>query len=398
MGVVDDPAAPTPDGPADPGRPTEDGPAGSGGGGTGGGGTEGEDSDAAAPADPHRRRRWILIGVFALVGAGVVSAMFLIRLPYYLIQPGSVRPSENRIDISGAKSYENDGEVLFTTVYVDQATPALMIRAWLDDAVDVRTRAEMYPDDNRKEVQKENFVRMDLSKLTATRVALDHLGIDATYDADGSKVVATVEGGPSEGVLLPGDVITAVDGAEVGLPSSIAPELADHAPGDAVAVTVQREVDGAETEKSLQVTLGAASDDPSRPVLGIEAEPVDPRIDSPVQVTVDSGSVSGPSAGLAWTLGIIDRLTPGSLTDGRRVAVTGEILDDGTVGPIGGIEQKVAAVKRAGVDLFIYPASTPEAEQKAMRRIAGDQVELRPVANIDEAVAVLAPQGLDHPG
>lgn len=384
VGVVDDPVrsdATTPpllpeDGGAAHGAPPEDG----------------------TPADPGRRRRWVLIAVFAVVGAAIVSGLFLIRLPYYLIQPGSVRPSENRIDISGAKSYDTDGEVLFTTVYVDQATPALMIRAWLDDAVDIRTREEMYPENNRKAVQKENFVRMDLSKLTATRVALEHLGIDATYDADGALVVATVDGGPSEGVLLPGDVIIDVDGAEVGLPSSIAPELADKAPGDVVDVTVRRKVDGKVAEQSLDVTLGQASDDPSRPVLGIQAEPVDPRIDSPVQVTVDSGTVSGPSAGLAWTLGIIDRLTPGSLTDGRRVAVTGEILDDGTVGPIGGIEQKVAAVKRAGIDLFIYPASTPEAEQKAMRRIAGDQVELRPVADIDEAVAVLAPDGLRHPG
>ena len=117
-----------------------------------------------------------------------------------------------------------------------------------------------------------------------------------------------------------------------------------------------------------------------------------------MQVVVDSGTVSGPSAGLAWTLGIIDRLTPGSITDGRRVAVTGEILDDGTVGPIGGVEQKVAAVRRAGIDLFIYPASTPEGEQEAMRRIAGDDVELRPVATIDEAVAVLVPDGLGRPG
>ena len=107
--------------------------------------------------------------------------------------------------------------------------------------------------------------------------------------------------------------------------------------------------------------------------------------------------MSGPSAGLAWTLAIIDRLTPGSLTDGRRIAVTGEILDDGTVGPIGGIAQKVAAVKRAGIDVFMYPASTPEDEQRAMRRIAGDDVELWPVANIDEAVERLAPDGLPPP-
>ena len=96
---------------------------------------------------------------------------------------------------------------------------------------------------------------------------------------------------------------------------------------------------------------------------------------------IDSGEVTGPSAGMAWALAVIDRLTPGSITDGREVAVTGEILADGSIGTIGGITQKVAAVKRAGVTLFLYPADTPEDEQREMRRIAGDEVELRPVAD-----------------
>ena len=355
--------------------------------------------DSVVPAGPAtRRRRWIIVGVFALLGAGIVAAMFLIRLPYYLISPGSVRPSETRVEVVGAKSYENDGEVLFTTVFVDQATPALMIRAWLDDAVDIRTQDEMYPDGDKKASQQQNLARMDMSKMTATLVALQRLGIDATVSAHGARVLGVAPDAPSNGVLKPNDVITEVDGVEVAMPADIAPELADHQPGQQVEVTVQRPAgDGTTVDKDLDVTLGAASDDPARPVLGIEAEAYDPTIDSPVQVTVDSGTVSGPSAGLAWTLAIIDRMTPGSITDDRRVAVTGEILSDGSVGPIGGIEQKVAAVRRAGVPMFIYPASTPEAEQKAMRVIAGDAVELRPVATLDEALDVLVPEGLKLP-
>jgi PDZ domain-containing protein len=363
--------------------------------------------DQVAPGPdrtPRSRGRWIALGVLALLGAGLVAAMFLVRLPYYLIQPGSVRPAENRIEIEGAENFVDDGEVLFTTVFIDQATPALLVRAWLDDAVEVRSREEMYPEDNRDEVQQQNRARMDLSKLTATRVALDHVGIDASYSANGARVLGLIEGGPSDGVLELDDVIVEVDGEEVAMPSDIGAQLADRSPGDEVEVVVRRDddesgaEDGADDEAVVQVTLGAASDDAQRPVLGIEVEPDSPRIESPVQVAVDSGTVSGPSAGLAWTLAIIDRLTPGSITDGRRIAVTGEILDDGTVGAVGGVRQKVAAVKRAGIELFIYPAATSEEDQAAMRRIAGDDVELRPVANVDEAVEVLAPEGLDHPG
>jgi PDZ domain-containing protein len=367
---------------------------------------EGEPDQVALGPDrtPRSRGRWIALGVLALLAAGLVAAMFLVRLPYYLIQPGSVRPAENRIEIEGAEDFVDDGEVLFTTVFIDQATPALLVRAWLDDAVEVRSREEMYPEDNRDEVQQQNRARMDLSKLTATRVALDHVGIDASYSANGARVLGLIEGGPSDGVLELDDVIVEVDGEEVAMPSDIGAQLADRSPGDEVEVVVRRDddesgaEDGADEEAVVQVTLGAASDDAQRPVLGIEVEPDSPRIESPVQVAVDSGTVSGPSAGLAWTLAIIDRLTPGSITDGRRIAVTGEILDDGTVGAVGGVRQKVAAVKRAGIELFIYPAATSEEDQAAMRRIAGDDVELRPVANVDEAVEVLAPEGLDHPG
>ncbi len=328
----------------------------------------------------------------ALVLAGMTAAAFLIELPYYLIQPGSVRAAEQRVDVEGARSYTTDGEVMFTTVYLSRATPALMVRAWLDDAVQVRTESEMYPDGDREENQRLSRQRMDLSKLTATRVALEQVGIDASYVADGARVLGVVESGPSDGVLQLDDVIVGVDGGEVAMPADIADELGDRVPGDTVDVEIER--GGAGDPKEVRIVLGESPSDSTRPVLGVEVEPANPEVDSPVSVKVDSGDVSGPSAGLAWTLAIIDRLTPGSLTGGRRIAVTGEMLDDGTVGPIGGIAQKVSAVKRAGIDVFIYPASTPEQEQREMRRIAGDDVALWPVADIGEAVDRLAPDGL----
>ncbi len=332
----------------------------------------------------------------ALVLAALTAAAFLVELPYYLVQPGSVRPAEQRVDVEGAPSYETDGEVLFTTVFLSRATPALMVRAWLDDAVEVRTEEEMYPDGDRDENQRLNRQRMDLSKLTATRVALDRVGIDAAYSAEGARVLGVVEDGPSSGVIEPDDVIVGVDGGEVALPDDIAEELGDRSPGDTVDVVVER--DGGPPTDDLQVVLGESPAEEGRPILGVEVEPANPTVDADVTVEVDSGDVSGPSAGLAWTLAIIDRLTPGSLTDGRRIAVTGEMLDDGTVGAIGGIAQKVSAVKRAGIDVFIYPAATPDDEQREMRRIAGDDVTLWPVADIDEAIELLAPDGLPAAG
>ncbi len=368
--------------------------------------TEGEgSSDPNGPdaegggtsASPRRRRRWVLWLLLGLSAIAVVAAAMFVPLPYYLVQPGSVRPAEQRIEIQGADSYETDGEVLFTTVYVNQATLALLIRAQLDDAVEIRTAEEMYPDGDRDASRQLNQQRMDLSKLTATRVALEQVGIDAAYHGDGARVLGVSPDAPSNEVLVPGDVIVEVEGAEISMPADIGTQLESHAPGDTVPVRVVRIVDGETTEVDLDVELTEVDDAPGRPVLGITADPSNPRIDSEVQVAVDSGKVSGPSAGLAWTLAIIDRLTPGSITDGERIAVTGTISDDGTVGPIGGVVQKVAAVKRAGLRTFLYPASTPEDEQEQMRRIAGDDVELIPVGTISEAVEVLVPGGLQVP-
>jgi Lon-like protease len=358
-------------------------------------------ADGEVPAEPRRlrrtrRSRWI---VALVVAAIATAAMFRVELPYYLLQPGSVRSTDSRIDIEGATVFDDDGEILFTTVLLSRATPALMVRSFLDDAIDVRSEEEVYPDGDVDGARRANVVRMDISKLVATRVALDYLGVDAELGAEGARVLGLVEGSPSEGVLQPGDVIIAVDGAEIGMPGDIAGELEDRSPGDRVPVVVVRRGEGGKpAETRLDIDLGEArGEGGTRPVLGVEVEPNNLVVESDVNVALDSGEVSGPSAGLAWALGIVDRLTPGSLTGGRRVATTGELYDDGSVNPVGGILQKLSAVKRSGIGLFLYPSGIDETLQREMRRLAGDEVELRPVSSLDEAVRVLAPAGLKLP-
>lgn len=371
-----------------------------------------------------RRRRWVWGGT-ALVVLAVIAGVLFIPTPYYLFQPGSVRPAETRIDVSGAESFETDGDVLFTTVYVSQATLATLLRGALDDAVEIRTEEEVYGPEGRDASRQANQQRMDLSKLIATKVALEYLGYPAEFTARGARVLGVAEDGGSVGKLRVGDVITSVAGQEVQLPADIQVALQGKAPGDVVDVTARRGDGETAATVNEPITLGAApvEDDsgtsttvPStsvpadaaaptttappatRPVLGISVEPADPSVESPVQVSIDSGDVTGPSAGLAWALAVVDRLTPESLTDGKDVAVTGEILSDGTVGPIGGIVQKVAAVKRAGVHTFLYPASTDDAEEAQMREVAGDELRLIPVNTLKEAVEALHPGGVHKPG
>ena len=365
------------------------------------------DAGGAEGAPTPRRRRWWLWGMAGVLVLGAVLGALFVPTPYVLIQPGAVRPAEERIEVTGAPSYDNDGDVLFTTVFVDRATLFGLLRGSLDDAIEVRTQQEVYGDRSRDETKEINRQQMDLSKLVATIEALDQLGYDASFTADGARVLDVDGDADAAGEIRPGDVIVAVDGVAVALPADLRAALGDRAPGDAVTVSVQRPVppsgesaapEGGDMEAVEVETVLSSADDDGRAVLGVNVEPWKPRVESEVDVEIDSGAVTGPSAGLAWSLAVIDALTPGSLTGERDVAVTGEITADGSVGVIGGVTQKAATVARNGVDVFLYPADTSEEEQEEMRRIAGDDVELVPVDSLAEAVEYLAPEGLPAPG
>lgn len=356
------------------------------------------EADQPGPARRRRRRLWFLaLGLVFLIGATL--GVIFVPTPYVLLEPGSVRSAEDRISVSGAETFEPDADVLFTTVLVDQATVLGLLRGAIDDAIEVHTQEEIYGTRSRDETQEMNRQQMDLSKLVAAKEALELMGYEASFTGKGARVVEVLPHSASDGVLVPGDVIVGIEGAPVTLPADLRGVLDGKVPGDPVKLSVRRSTvthgELASSEESetveLEVTLGEAADDPARGVLGIEIEPQDPAIESELDVEIDSGAVSGPSAGLAWSLGIVDLLTPGDLARGGDVAVTGEMLPDGSVGRIGGVVQKVATVKRAGVKVFLYPAATPAEEQEEMRRVAGDELELVPVATLQEAVEYLDP-------
>jgi PDZ domain-containing protein len=350
-----------------------------------------------------------------VLAVGAVLGAFFVPTPYVLLEPGSVRPAEDRVTIQGAPVYEDDTDVLFTTVFVKRATLTGLLRSRVDDAIEVRTQEEVYGSGGREENRRVNQQAMDLSKLVAAKEALEFVGYDADYSGDGALVTSVVEDAPAQGVIEPGDVIVSLDGSPVSLPADLRPVLSTRAPGDVVTVGVRRpapvDTSPSGTEAAagagepgdaieVEVALGEAPDEPGRAVLGVAVQPSHPSVASDVQVEIDSGAVTGPSAGLAWALAVIDRLTPGPLVD-EDVAVTGEILDNGRVGVIGGIAQKVATVRRNGVHTFLYPKDTPAEEVERMREFAGDEVDLVPVGTLAEAVEHLAPEGVvapDAPG
>lgn len=362
--------------------------------------------DGGAPVEGRARRwPWVVSGGFGLLVLAIVGSLF-IPTPYYRLSPGSVRTTESLISIEGAPTFPDDvGDIGYTTISLGDATVFELVTGWLDPDVEILTEDEAYPDTTPSESRERNLAAMASSKDVATVVALEAVGLDVAYEGTGAQIVEAVEGAPAaDAGLERGDTIVAVDGDAVSTAEDVGAALEGLAPGDEVAVTYEPWVDHGDggpapaaaepaEARTVALTLGAREDDPSAPFLGVATQTRDLSFDLPVVVTIDTGDVGGPSAGLAFTLGMVDLLTPGDLTGGRKVATTGTIRLDGSVGEIGGIEQKAAAVRDAGVEVFLVPL----AEQEAAAAAAGSGVEVVGVATLDDALVALADRGGDVP-
>ena len=190
-------------------------------------------------------------------------------------------------------------------------------------------------------------------------------------------------------MLDPGDRILEAEGQPIDGVEDLSQILDGLLPGDVVSMRIDRPEQG---ELDVEVELTVAPTDPDRTIVGFY--PFDTRsIELPFELDIDTGSIGGPSAGLAFALTLIDELTDGELTGGGRVAVTGTINLDGTVGAIGGLRQKASAVAQTGVDVFLVPTSQGEADIEAAREAAGGRVEIVPVATLEEAIDALAARG-----
>jgi PDZ domain-containing protein len=287
-------------------------------------------------------------------------------------------------------SYLPKSSVAFTTVSTADATLLDAFRGWLDDDVDVVPTKALRGDRSRSESLRYNAQLMDTSKLTAETVALRRLGQPVTIVTSGTVVRAMAKDSPAAKSLRLDDVIVAVDKEPVDHFDELRSLLQTGGPGATHSLTVERPA-GSTTRIEVPITTIAAPDDPTRAVIGIQPEEriVDFRF--PFQLDIDSGAVGGPSAGLAFTLAVLDVLTPGELTGGHRIAVTGTMDFDGTVGPVGGGHQKAIAVRDAGYEAFLVPTDEYEVVQEAV----GHDLKVIAVDTLQEALDALKSLGGD---
>ncbi len=300
--------------------------------------------------------------------------------------PGTAIATSGRVEADGIEVFDPDGEILLLTVAIDSDLNVLdWVRSSVDDAIELRSRASVYGDRSDAEQRRHNRHLMDGSKDAATIVALEHLGVDAA-DFTGVLFVETVAGAPADGLLEASDVILAINGEPVTTVESLREVLAELAPGDTVVVTAES-LDTGE-RRDVELTLDAHPDHGGS-FIGLSGitERVE-RSPLPFDVNIASGAVGGPSAGLAFALVMLDVLTPGELTGGKRIAVTGSIRLDGSVGDVGGVAQKAVAARDAGAQMIIVPEASVD---KALSG-AGD-VPVVGVATLDEALQALEGAG-----
>ncbi|MET7302410.1 PDZ domain-containing protein [Embleya sp. NPDC005575] len=333
-------------------------------------------------------RRTATLVVSGLLLLALACAVLFAPVPYAELSPG---PTYNTlgdeggkpvIEVSGHETYPTSGHLNMTTVSVTNKSydmPLLdALAGWVKGDADVVLKKSLYPDDkSAAEVERENAEEFSSSQEHAKVAAFAALGIPIEKQV----IVATVaKDAPALGKLHAGDIILAVDGKPITKTEEVAAAITKHRAGESVTLTVDP-ADARGTRRDVQVVTGKAEDD-GRALVGITPG-ILPKF--PFKVEIHLEDVGGPSAGMMFALGIVDKLSPGDLTGGKFVAGTGTIDDEGKVGAIGGIQMKTIGARRQGAKYFL----TPKANCAAAAQTKPGGLTLVQVETLDDALKAL---------
>ncbi|MDQ6875783.1 MAG: PDZ domain-containing protein [Actinomycetota bacterium] len=327
-----------------------------------------------------RRGATLMLGAVLLVVFAIAVASM--PVPYVVLGPGPTVNTVGTLDgkpvinITGRPRSVSAGHLNLMTVSVGDRIDLLTgVRAWFNRDYAVVPREEIYPPDRTvKQVDAQNSADFRSSEDSAEVAALHQLGIPQQVF-----VTKVAPGAAATGKLAAGDVLLAVDGVAAASVTELTGLIRKHHPGDQVAVRYVR----AGHPATATIRAGAVPGDLTRAMLGIQ---VDQRPAPPLHISFDINDIGGPSGGLMFALAIVDLLTPADLTGGMFIAGTGTIDGTGTVGPIGGIHQKLVAAKRAGAVVFLTPAANcAEASQ-----LIPHGLRLVKVTTLRDALAALA--------
>lgn len=347
------------------------------------------ESDAPS-AQIQRRSRvagWLMLAFTAVL----ILGLSFFPAPYVIDKAGptydtlgSVKIDDTSLDmilISGTDTFESSGELLMTTVTRlgnPETLPGWLevVQGWVDPSrsvipVDVAFPPGTSLEDSRRAAQLD----MDNSQQDAVAAALDHVGIPFASSLVVSKAL---EGGPSEGVLLPGDIIRSANGSEVNSVAELRQVIAESGATRPVKISVSRDQQRLDIEVIPRMSEGLEK----VPMIGIL---ISRSYDFPIEVEIALENVGGPSAGLMFTLGIVEKLTENEITRGQIVAGTGTINAEGEIGPVGGIRHKMLGAKQDGAVWFL----APEGNCPDLIGFIPDNLQVVPVSSVSGAIRAL---------
>ena len=312
------------------------------------------------PTDPMQLSRRYVTRLVAAIGLIALTCVaMLIPVPYVTLKPGPVFDTLGDFDGEpmftfgkGVKTYPTSGTLDFTTVSVTRNDASLrfgeLLRAYFSDDTAVAPRSLVYPEgETAKQSSQQSAAQLDSSKDASKVAALRAAGFEV---GEAAVVVDVLKDGAAHGKLKPQDLVVAVDGKKMTSNEAVIKQVGTHKPGEDVTLTVRR--DG--KNRDVVITTRPDAKEPAVPRVGVS---VGTAYDFPFKLDNNVGrQIGGPSAGTMFALAIYDRLTPGALTGGLKVAGTGEISPDGLVGAIGGVGQKIAGAHQHGAKIFLVPA------------------------------------------
>ena len=363
-------------------------------------------------AEWHDERRRLVIAVPMITVAWTVLltiiAMATFRISRWELAPGEAMAVSPRISFSAAKGetapkrYPARDGIRFVTAFGGQLSALDAVLGWIDPHVQVDTYKEHFGQQTPSTSRHIGFQSMFGAKQVAEYVAMTKLGLPAKFE-EGlvivNELVCDKAPKPKSAckVLEVGDTIVQLNGSDTPTLTALAAAMKGRTVGETVTLTVApygNEPDDKKSWKKRDVELMANPEDAAKTIIGFV--PADTRtVDLPFEVAITTTDIGGPSAGLAFTLALLDDLTPGNLMGKGRVAATGTMSPEGIIGAIGALPQKAVAVRDAGATLFLVPAGQSNDEIARARKAAGAGVRIVQVATLDEALAVLRQNGGD---
>jgi len=382
-------------------------------------------TEPSEPSEPTRKHiRWRVISAVGIVLAVAVVVASLVSIPYYALTPGSAQSVGPLIGVPKSLEQQHAGSIDLVDVEV---TPLKLID-WLwfklqSNATIISSAAVQGPETNAQ-YNTEGVLDMSDAQQAATVVALNVLGYHVSVRPDGALLYALDPGSPADEHLLVGDVVVSVGKTAVTTIDELGATLSSYKPGQAVVIGYRSYPSQKLAQETLDMgvwriqgkgssaQLHCTATDVKSPypiaqlvdvrgslyfppkgqsgyavaclgVIGPEQSYAIGKL--PFAVNLNSEGIVGPSAGLAFTLGLIEKLDAANLTNGHQVAATGTMSVTGQIGPIGGIQQKTIAVRSAGATLFLVPP----ANYKTAEQYAGPTLKVFAVSDISQAIKVL---------